>query len=1735
MSKLEILLDPETPITSDIKPIQPTAPTAGGLEILLGESLPPEIPDVEPPAPKPSIKDKVRAKVEADMAVPYDPEAVLRRSVVVAPEMAMDLAKAMVIDFPAYYGAKWLRAGKGAFFGEKGEESVVTDWKEDISTKDQAIEFAEKFVQQVDRGYRTIKHPIHSIRHGEPPEMSPEVEQVMEVLGVVFEKPREHVFQPFGDWIGKLFDNELLGEMSADALEVTAWVVAPYKAVQAGRAGVGKYHKAQMNKVIQQLEAQHVKDLQAQRTSLLDVLDSRKRQVNMEEIRVEAARKAEAQRAEWEARQKMYEDLFNEPNVKQFLDDMEAFLQRKKNKKEGPVTRSEAELLYQRWVERISERDLQFDKDYRAWRREKLKLESEGIQPAWELTDRLQVEIGQPGRGLPPGKTDLKFGVEAGRPYPQIVAPETGTKILTSQEKVFRLKRDVLGHKADHTLQQKMRVPKKGERAEIARETADVNKAGEQLNNLSRMGDELAVELTQTDPKPAPKVRSETTVAEPTPRDTAIEALRVKERVDKTGEGPRGERVKGKPIDPTVKPKPDPTAAKTEVSPPKGRAKLIEDAAMKMEEQRQARQKPLTEEARREMQVRAELDSYHGIADNLEQPRNPMRDSIFDDTIRPISEIWEDFKTLNKDNPERGSFSNKPLGPEQAAAADRLMKDVVNIARKAVQDGKSIAQWLLDNQYVVDPRVAEAVQRHAEGAISHDRHIVRSETASPVQRGSNVQSVSEWLRKSAEAETNIQKKVKGLYGRVAQEVWALDPDVRVSLIDDMNPMAHKVLLRKINAKGAYPQAKMYWEGVYKNIFAKMSKKERAAFNQLIAVRSQADIFRRHPNRKLPEGVTDRAAFADWLHQKPWAKGLDSAQIKKLEFAANEYFDVMRDLLKMKHEAGAISDWLYDLIVQNEYSPTIWQEIIDRVDYRHQQGKSLSFEKPPKTFEEFQKVTDGRHGLPKDLQRDASGIKQLTGGRKGTIKMDAQELMASLIAHTHAWVYGNTATQWLGKYADMGTNPSVMPAEIKTTQLTPKGGRLSTSKQPDGSRRVTLDANKEGFGILKYDSPSKQWVASVTDRAGKTEVLGRYDKARKARGEIRQKLAEEVYGPADATVEAPVYERPPSGMKEIHYFDQGIQKTLWAEDWFAAQWTNSMVEIRSDMMNFLRKVSLSGVVREFATGAGNPFFFTRSLPMDWMHLHVADMTRMPDGKFRSAYSPHLPIYSAQLLKDMGTVFGDVIHRKGRFLDYFKEGGGVDFLTAMDLYPKVRGKVGHTVDWWREWFGFLNRQTEVIVRLAHRERLIKQGFEPWEATAIARDRLDYSQGGRSVKIMDSVIPYANAAAQATRGVFRAWKHDPATAAYKSAWLAGTSALLYAYKSKYYPEILENESAFEQVGYWTIPTGLYTTNEYGEKLHYSVKLRKDPSQTAITAMADLMMAAAMGDEVRFNRIWLSMADMAPVFQGFPLPPVFKAAVAYGTNTDPTTLRKIYNGPDVDPGSEWSHKHTSAFYRDIVGQLGVSPDRYKNMLEQIITRNNIWAEAATGAYDFLFDNVEQHELNAFLEQYLLDNIARKSLFSVTAEGVSRERVDKMLERDREVSGDKSMENSYMDRLLEGHYLHGTLEFDAISSYITEMAEQRGKRTAERLIDRHELFVYLSHLPSKDRRFWLRMQAFDNSGERGRAVAEEWLRRDDEERQMMAQAIGILQKSPSTVVPKDLKSEFWEEYGKALAQQYYE
>ena len=312
-------------------------------------------------------------------------------------------------------------------------------------------------------------------------------------------------------------------------------------------------------------------------------------------------------------------------------------------------------------------------------------------------------------------------------------------------------------------------------------------------------------------------------------------------------------------------------------------------------------------------------------------------------------------------------------------------------------------------------------------------------------------------------------------------------------------------------------------------------------------------------------------------------------------------------------------------------------------------------------------------------------------------------------------------------------------------------------------------------------------------------------------------------------------KKPKGDKEwtqLSVVENGKTRKMFMANDFVDQWVNLAPPIAgAKNAGFWTGAD---VVRLMATGI-NPEFAAANVFRDWFYAWMA-----PNELFGPTYSSFMPRGFGQLGKDLLTVLPDTVKMEGRALAYLREGGGMSFMThgARGEVSQLPGR--HTA--WntvKDVLGVLNSRSELWTRLAIRERALRNGMTPEEATWTARTQIDFSQGGSSAKFVDNFIPYLNASMQGVRGFTRAAQKDPAKMAAKLIQAMGATAGLWAYNKMTYPEVMSQIDQRVQANNFIFPLpGSYKDSAGNTRYRY-LKIPVEHSFIAAKGVTDAAMS--------------------------------------------------------------------------------------------------------------------------------------------------------------------------------------------------------------------------------------------------------------------------------------------------------
>jgi len=534
-------------------------------------------------------------------------------------------------------------------------------------------------------------------------------------------------------------------------------------------------------------------------------------------------------------------------------------------------------------------------------------------------------------------------------------------------------------------------------------------------------------------------------------------------------------------------------------------------------------------------------------------------------------------------------------------------------------------------------------------------------------------------------------------------------------------------------------------------------------------------------------------------------------------------------------------------------------------------------------------------------------------------------------------------------------------------------------------------------------------------------------------------------------------KPPPGFSVIKVRLEGETKSILAPDWFAKEWIWNDPHINSQLAHWISNISGTRFLKMMATGT-NPGFAISNFFRDVAHIWLTT----------SEYSKFAPKAAFQMGRDLASVATDAIFRKGRYKNAVEEGIGMSLLTHQGaLTNKLTGKLAKV----QKVLGYVGETSEIWTRLALRERAMRNGKPSVEATAIARNYLDFSQGGVWTKALDVAMPYLNAAVQGTRGIFRAAKYTPGEFAFKVAQLGAlTMGLYFANKSRN-PEAYDAISEHSRTNYFNITTGLSFTDKDGNKRHYIIRLAKDQGQRAITAVFENFARMLTGEEVDIENVVEAAKQIIPIMPTESLPPLLDAILGYASNYDFWRDEKVWKGyHDIKPEEEYNDYTNPAFV--IAGKaLKASPERLKFALTQYTTYGNLYTYLVGEGITSIIRQIQGKDNQEKVMGEIIDGIPDVRRFLKVTAAKSAEKVREAFELRKEENTQRFKLNK---RIEEAARIYYTTPGDELpSKQVAKARKMRAEilkglpeREKNRLMSRFKRYGKLVGIP--DKAWWL-------------------------------------------------------------------
>ena len=504
-------------------------------------------------------------------------------------------------------------------------------------------------------------------------------------------------------------------------------------------------------------------------------------------------------------------------------------------------------------------------------------------------------------------------------------------------------------------------------------------------------------------------------------------------------------------------------------------------------------------------------------------------------------------------------------------------------------------------------------------------------------------------------------------------------------------------------------------------------------------------------------------------------------------------------------------------------------------------------------------------------------------------------------------------------------------------------------------------------------------------------------------------------------------QPPHGWETFGVYVAGKEHTLAMPAKYAREWIGGPPQLNEVQSVWARALSGSSTLKWFATGA-NPAFALRNIARDMVHIWLSN----------DQYATFGPLALAQMTGDMAHV---ALNFRKLSKDYLMEGGGMELLAHQGRATSaLQGPLRKLSDA----LGAPGVASEMLTRLAHRERSMKnlmaEGMNPKEArevaTYMARTRMDFHQGGQAIKAADTVIPYLNAAIQATRGIGREAVVHPAQFVAKVGQLAAVAGYLQYQNNRANPKIMDEIPMRERESYWVIlPESvglpdLKYTDKQGVERHLYFKIAKDQTVRGFASLAEFMVNKEMGRESKHDveAIVKGIGDAIPVSLD-RIPPTAVALLGVMLNKDFYYNEDLWGKDELSDKTLERRPSTAPVYQawgdtELAKKLGPfgSPIRAQYAVRQIAPSTSYTDLAGAGVRALLPEVPEQFQKD--LTTKLLRNPEIRSILGSTrAEAAAIEDVRDM--RIRENSRREDLRQKLAPAADEAAEAFGTPDFN--------------------------------------------------------------------------------------------------------------
>ncbi len=645
--------------------------------------------------------------------------------------------------------------------------------------------------------------------------------------------------------------------------------------------------------------------------------------------------------------------------------------------------------------------------------------------------------------------------------------------------------------------------------------------------------------------------------------------------------------------------------------------------------------------------------------------------------------------------------------------------------------------------------------------------------------------------------------------------------------------------------------------------------------------------------------------------------------KKINDRAEMYFDLNRELLIARKDAGLISNEQFDALINNDYSKRQFLEHI--LDDGSSVNKGVKF------------------GNKSYLSGD---IKSLEDGSIDVLLDNKDALLKANILQTARGIFSNNARVGL----------------LDFIRNNPNNGQFSEQKSNGVDEYGNATFSNEGIpkGYGQIFAKETEFVVTQDFTVNGVD----FKQGQKLTQKEYSDLLNDSYGLLTTQVKA-------VGGKRV---------SILAPIKFIETFENPQLWVTPNMRMFLRTISFAGVTSALAVGV-NPLFIFSNIPADFVH------TLAHSPAYRGGILPIKALKLAKdmlsVSKDAfskGKIYQEAMRAGVGFNTLSMDANPFEANFSADN----RGATKVLSDLYNG-LSYLGNSSELTTRLAIFERTKKNAIREFkknnrgknpnelvlkeieqQAAYAARSIMDYSKKGNLADAIGTLVPFFNASIRGLDSTAQSLKNDPVGTLGTYAQLAAGAALLLMYNLSYKDD--DDEEAYSKVPMEDKVNNFVIMLPYnkmvdGKKERAYLKIKKTQSVQLLINSTEQTLLSSMGRKTENKVIGQSFKNNFAIPDNVLSVPSIKVAMALNTGYDEYRDDFVWKGDEnVSKPMQYNvvgRNKTDKMLVDVGEKTGIAPVNIELALKQIAAspKNNLYYKVLNSSYNQLTDGLTEEE----------------------------------------------------------------------------------------------------------------------------------------------------------------------------------